>query len=78
MMAVDKNTPAFPPTFGVSGECGEGMSLRDWFAGQALPAIILATSEGRHNPVTSHGLSVEKSIAMDAYLMADSMMEARK
>lgn len=46
---------------------GQGMTLRDWFAGQALPAIM---PDGR---VTTYELA-----AKAAYAMADAMLEARK
>lgn len=55
-----------------------GMTLRDWFAGQALGAVIVATSMGQHDPCTKHGKGVEASIALDAYALADAMLEARK
>ena len=44
-----------------------GMSLRDWFAGQAL-----ASGQFPHNPL-DHGLCAEWS-----YHRADAMLEARK
>lgn len=45
----------------------EGMSLRDWFAGQAL-AGILADPEARKSM---------SSVAADAYDYADAMMKDR-
>lgn len=45
-----------------------GMSLRDWFAGQALPAIIEKYSD-RHDSAW---------LANAAYKSADAMLEARK
>ncbi len=47
----------------------EGMSLRDWFAGQAL-AGILANTDWTSN---SH-----REASEFAYLQADAMLEARK
>ncbi|MDZ7905144.1 MAG: hypothetical protein U5N55_04775 [Cypionkella sp.] len=67
----DDAGPAFPPTFGLSGEIGTGMTLRDWFAGQALAGIMA-------NPETwldSDGVLRAGKIA---YARADAMMEARK
>jgi len=55
-----------------------GMSLRDWFAGQALPSIIIATSKGKHDPSAKHGCGVEQAMALDAYLIADAMIAARE
>lgn len=55
-----------------------GMSLRDWFAGQALIAVIAATSAGQHQPNTRKGDShIRFAIARDAFDMADAMLAAR-
>jgi hypothetical protein len=54
---------------------GGGMTLRDWFAGQALAEILPARDEcGR--TAYSDGPDVE-TIAADAYTMADAMLKAR-
>lgn len=76
MSVMDNGGPAFPNTDDAQ-YYGTGMTLRDWFAGQALPAIISATSAGQHDPSQKHGKGVELSIAMDAYLLADAMIAAR-
>ena len=47
-----------------------GMSLRDYFAAKALSAIIM----GNHGSEPSLGIYV----AMDAYAVADAMLEARE
>jgi hypothetical protein len=47
--------------------CSDGMSLRDWFAGQALPIAIM------HWP--SKGV---QDNARRAYQYADAMLEARE
>jgi hypothetical protein len=92
MSEIDNGGPAFPhmkrprPDFGsgVSETFTDGgMSLRDWFAGQALPAVITATAAGQHHPIplyTGKGDNpkLEAAIARDAYAMADAMIEARK
>jgi len=72
------NTPAFP----LNELCREtghivdqhfGMSLRDYFAGVALPAILAP------NPVTGQFAQVSDfpACAEVAYKMADAMMAAR-
>ncbi len=76
MMTKDDGGPAFPLTSDAQ-YYGGGMTLRDWFAGQALQAIISATCAGQHDPSTKHGKSVEAAMAMDAYLLADAMIAAR-
>ena len=61
--------PAFPHEThnGESVPLGTGMSLRDWFAGQALAGLY---ASGPHD-CNQHGL------AHDAYLAADAMLRAR-
>jgi len=45
----------------------EGISLRDYFAGQALIAIL----------TNSHNNDTPKDLANNSYIMADAMLEAR-
>lgn len=63
---------AFPfsyPSKGNSIEHNQGMTLRDWFAGQAMLVI----------PHMGNGSELQPfEIAHDAYNMADAMLEARK
>ena len=51
------------------------MTLRDWFAGQALPWCLEIAAE---YPKVNKELSVETGAASDAYAIADAMIEARK
>ena len=62
----DGDYPAFPITAG-NQVYAQGMSLRDWFAGQAL--AWAGNNEWFH--------SSDKSMAERAYKLADAMMEAR-
>jgi len=74
--------PAFPhPNFEVYSEerkcwvetgSSEGMSLRDWFAGQALAAVVSACRGDN-----LHGRTLEQHFAMKAYALADAMLAAR-
>ena len=48
-----------------------GMSLRDWFAGQAMPQLLIAAINADAGPG-------KKQIATTAYEMADAMLDARK
>lgn len=48
-----------------------GMSLRDYFAGQALAAIIAYQPNGENLP------KVPSDLAARAYRAADAMLEAR-
>ena len=70
------NPPAFPLVSDIIGHC-EGMTLRDWFAGQALGAIVTATSNGQHQPARDERNLIE-GMAHDAYELADAMLDARK
>ena len=64
MSKTDDGGSAFPLAFN-----SEGMSLRDWFAGQALPAI----------PHIYHDLILTSAGAAElAYKIADEMIESRK
>jgi len=56
-----------------------GLTLRDWFAGQAIAAIITATSAGQHHPGRSKpDASTLEGMALDAYELADALLHARK
>lgn len=45
------------------------ISLRDWFAGQAMQARLTGTNMAR--------LDIRHAIAADAYAIADAMLSAR-
>lgn len=62
------DAPAFPVSLPGVGDNGwHGMSLRDWFAGQALTGLLHTTEAG----------SAWKAVAIEAYLMADAMLAQR-
>jgi hypothetical protein len=70
---INDGGPAFPmnastgdPRDGVY--CQNGMSLRDWFAGQALAGLL---SEPKYTPEMPH------RYAKASYIMADAMLKAR-
>lgn len=73
----DDGGPAFPVTEeDSSGQFRQfyGMTLRDWFAGQALAGILAAN-------VPCPGITsedVDAVMAREAYLSADAMLAARK
>ena len=71
--AINDGGPAFPQIDN-TGQNGDGMSLRDWFAGQALQAIIAKMPEARF---AADPASYEKA-AMAAFYYADAMLAARK
>lgn len=64
------NPNAFPHPSGP-----QGMTLRDWFAGQALGSVITATSAGQ-NTLDGTG-TVYDMLAQEAYRLADAMLAER-
>ena len=68
MSELEDGGPAFPRAASELNYDAEGMSLRDWFAGQAL-AGLLASGPYDCGP---------SGIAHDAYQIADAMLTARK
>lgn len=53
---------------GPTGGSQAGMSLRDWFAGQVLPAVFLQMNEPEHDYC---------DVAGAAWAMADAMLAER-
>jgi hypothetical protein len=71
---TDDGGPAFPLNHQAPGMAPEfyyGMTLRDWFAGQALSGI--EASQGN----SGHFVSTSERVAARAYELADSMLKAR-
>ncbi|MCL2609791.1 MAG: hypothetical protein FWD94_07820 [Treponema sp.] len=63
---------AFPLGISVEGEeipCNYGMSLRDWFAGQALVGVLAGLKPGEY----PYG-----EIVRSCYLLADAMIWQRE
>ena len=60
---INNGGPAFPVRH-ENGFTNEGMTLRDWFAGQALSGLISAGVPTKH-------------IGNEAYEIADAMLAAR-
>ena len=71
--SIETGGPAFPQeaTSAQGKHYWFGMSLRDWFAGQALVGICA------HPNNTSAKLSRE-DVALSSYAMADAMLAARE
>jgi hypothetical protein len=66
MSTINDGGPAFPQ--GDDGSWGTGMTLRDWFAGQALAGLL-------RDGIDVHGIG---DSAYLAYEMADAMLRARE
>ena len=73
MKLRDNGDTAFPftvePGRGTSVENHYGMSLRDWFAGQALTGLALNQKAYDFDP---------EGMAQWSFKVADAMLEARK
>jgi hypothetical protein len=68
MSMTNDGGPAFPSVgegFGNPSYSAPGMTLRDWFAGQALAGLLAHTGES------------ERNRAVAAYRYADAMLRAR-
>lgn len=64
-MSAAENPKVFPNRG--DGPAYDGMSLRDWFAGRAMQAMIRRTDE----------VSQVEAVVVMAYAVADAMLEAR-
>jgi hypothetical protein len=73
------NTPAFPTRWYnpniMQFEQMEGMMLRDYFAAQAMPALMASFLAKDLDLLDPHDWM--DGLAMDAYSMADAMMKQR-
>jgi hypothetical protein len=77
---IDDGGPAFPyqttPLQNGDIECGTyGMSLRDYFAAAALQGWLASFGDSAVHPVLN---DTHRSVARDAYAMADAMIKASK
>jgi len=76
MDKINDGGPAFPRAAGHSGTPGfvtqgqPGMSMRDWFAGMALQAVL-------HDYCDSNSKYAELA-TKECYLFADAMLKARE
>jgi hypothetical protein len=74
----DNGGPAFPVTIQTSDDSTEtyfGMTLRDWFAGQALTGLLGAEDDFIQDLIERHETC---SLSALSYRMADAMIAARK
>jgi small ligand-binding sensory domain FIST len=65
----DNSDAAFPCTGNPEWEHDPGMTLRDYFAGQALAGFV---ADGETNGVS------DQSLAKQSYSLADAMLSARE
>lgn len=71
-MSEPKNPHAFPQSASVVGPAG-GMTLRDWFAGQALAGLLASPMDGPAGTLEQHG----EHFARASFVYADAMLAAR-
>ena len=76
-MSTKDGGPMFPIATIVNGNGDvqpgwNGASLRDWFAGQALVALL-----SNPNATVDDGIAAEKAFSDAAYKMADALLAAR-
>jgi hypothetical protein len=69
-MKNNDDETAFPVAIGQTAADMKGMSLRDWFAGQAMTAML--SLEDVH---LNYG---ESEVAVMSYQQADAMMDVRE
>lgn len=72
-MSTFDGGPAFPVDERVLYD-SSGMTLRDWFAGQAIVALFAATAHPQHPGIGSKDYD---GAGMEAYRIADAMLKAR-
>lgn len=70
---IDNGGPAFPTTSHL-GAYSHGMSLRDWFAGQALAGLVSSSEEATKDLFYNAGTN---SVSVLSYELADAMLAAR-
>ena len=77
---IDDGGSAFPMSYHPDGNNADhqGMTLRDWFAGQALTGELAANGLGDEGAVKLRSPENASLMAARAYHMADAMIRARK
>jgi len=69
------NNPYAFPIVLQNDDFNPGMTLRDYFAGQAMKALINKTL---NDAVSNHGTQYQDEIANDAFKIADAMLRQRE
>lgn len=67
--------PAFPFQASEHEALQRGMSLRDWFAGRAMAAMV---GNSDHMVVFAESADPAKDVAVAAYSIADAMLAERE
>ena len=70
------NQPAFPAMHYDLADNEHGLTMRDYFAAEAIKPLIQSFLEKDLDTLDPHGWM--DGLAMDAYSMADAMLKARE
>lgn len=83
MVKIDDGGPAFPVMHSIDGNWQKepiekfmGLSLRDWFAGQAMVGVIVGSAVVQEETGTAS--DYPSRVAEGAYEIADAMLSTRK
>ena len=77
MTKINDGGPAFPMAT-IDGYTQDGMTLRDYFAAQALPAYTKWSLDRPPNSTCDSEKTAAKHYARVAYVIADAMLAARE
>jgi hypothetical protein len=77
MTDIDDGGPAFPNLGYNAEKVFNGMTLRDWFAGQAMP-IIMSDKQALSKVASKAGITPVRYAALASWGYADAMLAARK
>lgn len=75
-MSKETSGPAFPHWDGPSGNCFNGMTLRDYFAAKAMQGVLAMGAETVDGRKLQHPKD-SNVIAVIAYALADAMLAER-
>ena len=87
-MAKETGGPAFPQTKQqfqgdhgggrfVAVSLSDGMTLRDWFAGQALSGWLASYGDQAEHPAANESNEYSERVAKLSYALADAMIAER-
>ena len=75
---IDDGGPAFPAMLPVGNYCTPGMSLCDWFAGQAIGPLIHLMQKGLLKDAELPDGTMGQIVASQAYGIANDMLAERE
>lgn len=82
MADINTGGPAFPRPQAETSQGGnfeqDGMTLRDWFAGQALSGMMASQYVSEHAGVHKTDAGMVDGLALRSYQLADALLAARE